>query len=181
MNGMPNIPNMPTGVTDALISFGGAALINSVFGNYWGIFSEFGIPLILADNVLEFEEKHGSRISKLPVEKGSFASYNKVSDPSELTITFSKSSGGSLERGAFLALLSSFEKSLAKVYVITPEKVYRNFNIVGHSQTRTADDGARLMKVTVNLEEVREVSVVLSSDETKNPEDSASVDTGEVE
>lgn len=183
MIGMPNIPNydgLISSGTDALISFAGGALINGLFGNYWGVFTEFGLPIVLADNVIGFEEKHSSRIAKLHIEKGSFASYNKVSDPSNITITFSKGSGGALSRGLFLAELDMLEKSTTKVYVITPEKVYRNYNIVGTSQTRTADDGARLMKVAVNLEEVREVAVDYFNSETKNAEDSESVDVGEV-
>ena len=47
----------------------------------------------------------GSSISKYPVEQGSFASFNKVNNPSMATVQMAKGSGGVLERGLFLAQL----------------------------------------------------------------------------
>jgi len=181
MIGMPDVGNITALKDTALsnaISFGGAALINTIFGNYWGVFNEFGIPIVLADNVVSLNHKNSSRISHAPVEKGSFASYNKVLDPSNITVQLSKGSGGTLERGAFLTQLEILQKSTLKFYIITPEYVYKNYNITGTDLARSAQDGATLIKVNLTLEEVREVAAEYSNSNA-NPEDNPTQDKGE--
>ena len=182
MDGMPNIPDfkgLVSSGTDAAISLGGAALINLVFGNYWGIFNQYGIPILLADNVLSVKYGTTGTVANAPIEKGSFASYNKVEDPYKATVEMSKGSGGSFQRGAFLAQLEMLKNSTLKFYVITPEYVYKDACIVGLDYARSSSDGAQLIKVNVHLEEVREVVVEYSSEEVKNPDDAAKKNGGD--
>ena len=157
--GIPNIPKLPTNIGGALIKFGGAALINAVFGNYWGIFGQNGIPLLLSDNVTSVKHQNTSKVSNAPVERGSFASYNKVGDPFTVTVQMTKGSGGVFMRGAFLALLDALANSTDLFLVITPEAVYPNMAITGYDYAREASDGARLLKVNIHLAEVRQVTV----------------------
>jgi len=157
--GIPNVPKLPRNVGGALIKFGGAALINAVFGNYWGIFGQNGIPLLLSDNVTSVRHQNTSQVSNAPVERGSFASYNKVGDPFTVTVQMSKGSGGVFARGAFLGLLDTLANSTDLFLVITPEAVYPNMAITGYDYAREASDGARLLKVNIHLAEVRQVEV----------------------
>ncbi|MDE1480541.1 hypothetical protein KKI90_19670 [Xenorhabdus bovienii] len=139
---MPDIPNwkgVPNAALDAGISLGGAALINTLFGNYWGIFNQYGIPLLLADNVISLQYQNQYRVVSAPIENGSFATYNKVSDPYKVTVQLTKGSGGTLERGAFLAQLEILAKSTLKFHVVTPEFVYTNAAIVGYDLAREPD------------------------------------------
>ncbi|EPS1557760.1 phage baseplate protein [Proteus mirabilis] len=182
MLGMPDIPNwkgLPNAGLDAGISLGGAALINSLFGNYWGVFNEYGVPLLLADNVISLQYENKSRVVNAPIERGTFASYNKISDPWKATVQMSKGSGGALERGAFLAQLEILSKSTLRFIVITPEFVYKFANIVGYDLAREAKDGATLIKVNVHLEEIREVTVSYAEEEVTKPDDSKVKDTGD--
>ncbi|WP_202608178.1 phage baseplate protein [Proteus sp. G2672] len=182
MFGMPDIPNwkgLPNAGLDAGISLGGAALINSLFGNYWGIFNEYGVPLLLADNVISLQYENKSRVVNAPIERGTFASYNKISDSWKATVQMSKGSGGALERGAFLAQLEILSKSTLRFIVITPEFVYKFANIVGYDLVREAKDGATLIKVNVHLEEIREVTVSYAEEEVTKPDDSKVKDTGD--
>lgn len=179
---MPDIPNwkgLPNAGLDAGISLGGAALINSLFGNYWGIFNEYGVPLLLADNVISLQYENKSRVVNAPIERGTFASYNKISDPWKATVQMSKGSGGALERGAFLAQLEILSKSTLRFIIITPEFVYKFANIVGYDLAREAKDGATLIKVNVHLEEIREVTVSYAEEEVTKPDDSKVKDTGD--
>lgn len=108
MSGFPNIPNYKGLITsggDALISLGGAAVINAVFGNVWGLVNEFGVPVLKSDNVLGLSFTSASTIANAPIERGSFASYNKVASPSQAVVQLSKGTGGPLERGAWLTQL----------------------------------------------------------------------------
>lgn len=185
MIGMPEVSDYKDlatakGTIDALISFGGGFLINQLFGDYWGVFSELGIPILLADNVVSLTHKNTSRISQAPVERGSFTSYNKVSDPANITLQLTKSTGGATGRGIFLAQLEALQKTTLKFYVITPEYVYKNYNIRDIDQSRSAEDGATLLKVNLHLEEIREVTPEYSNS-PMNPEHSKTVDTGEAQ
>lgn len=180
MNGLPSIPDFiaPEVLTNVGLSLGGAALINGVFGKVWGIVNEFGIPIVLADTVLGMNYDAGSSISKYPVEQGSFASYNKVNSPSMATVQMAKGSGGVLERGLFLAQLEGLLKSTLSFHIITPEYVYLNYQIIGINHARTAQDGATMITVNLDLEEVLEAKVDYSIEEVKNPSDANTVDGG---
>ena len=157
--GIPNVPKLPRNAGGALIKFGGAALINAVFGNYWGIFGQNGIPLLLSDNVTSVKHQNTSKVSNAPIERGSFASYNKVGDPFTVTVQMTKGSGGVFMRGAFLGLLDTLANSTDLFLVLTPEAVYPNMAITGYDYAREASDGARLLKVNIHLAEVRQVEV----------------------
>lgn len=184
MAGFPNIPNykgLVTSGSDALISLGGAAVINAVFGNVWGLVNEFGVPVLKSDNVLGLSFTSASTIANAPIERGSFASYNKVASPSQAVVQLSKGTGGPLERGAWLTQLLTYEGSTLKFHVISPEFVHRNMSIVNVDYARSAGEGLQLIVVNVQLEEVREVGVQYSLEEVKNPSDAESVDSGEVQ
>ena len=182
IEGIPNVPNfkgLNTAGTNALISLGGAALIKAVFGNYWGVFNEYGVPILLADNVISLKFTNSSRIAQAPLEQGSFASYNKVAEPYKATVQLSKGSGGALLRGVFLGQIDMLAASTLKFHIITPEYVYTNACITGYDLVREAQDGAQLIKVNLHLEEVREVVVQYETEEVKNPDDTPSKDGGE--
>lgn len=180
--GLPDIPDfkgLVTAGTDAIISFGGATLIRKIFGNQWGVFSQYGIPILLADTVFSVKYQNSSQIAQAPVEKGTFASYNKVQNPYQATVTMIKGGGDPTLRGAFIAQLDTLSKSTLLFHIITPEYVHINAAITGYEYARSPQDGARMIVANLYLEEVREAKVTYETKETANPEDSAQVDTGE--
>jgi len=184
MTGIPNIPDfkgLVTSGSNALIGLGGAAIIRAIFGNVWGLVNEFGVPVVLADNVLGLSFQSASTIVNAPIEGGSFASYNKIATPSQAVVQMSKGSGGALERGAFLAQLLALEGSTLKFYVISPEFVHRNMCITNVDYARSAQEGVQLIVVNVSLEEVREVKVNYSFEEVEAPSDAKAVDGGSVQ
>lgn len=168
--GIPSVPGLPKNIGDAAIKFGGALGINLLFGNYWGVFDQNGIPLLLADNVKSVKFQNRSKVSTAPLEKGSFAAYNKVIEPYTVNVVMTKGSGGVKERGAFLALVDAFANSTDLFMVITPEAIYPNCNIVGYDYVREAGDGARLLKVNLHLQEIREVEVEYTKTKAESAE-----------
>ena len=184
ISGFPNIPDfkgLVTSGSNALIGLGGAAIIRAIFGNVWGLVNEFGVPVLLADNVLGLSFQSASTIVNAPIEGGSFASYNKIATPSQAVVQMSKGSGGALQRGAFLAQLLALEGSTLKFYVISPEFVHRNMCITNVDYARSAQEGVQLIVVNVSLEEVREVKVNYSFEEVEAPSDAKAVDGGSVQ
>lgn len=180
LEGMPKIPDFVPmeSLQNIGISLGGAALIGGIFGKTWGIVNEFGIPIVLADTVVSMNYDAGASISKYPVEQGSFNSYNKVNNPSMSTVQLSKGSGGATGRGLFLAQLEALIKSTLSFHIITPEYVYMNYQIVGINHARSAQDGATMITVNLDLEEVLEAKVKYDIEKVKAPSDANTVDGG---
>ena len=186
IKGMPNIPDMPnpenlvqSGI-DAAISFGGAFAIRMVFGDSWGIFNQYGVPILLADNVTSVEYRNTATVATAPLERGTFATYNKVQDPYTATVQMTKGSGSPAQRGLFIAQLEMLSKSTLLFNVLTPEYVHRRAAIVGFGYKRMPQDGARIIVANIDLKEVREVNVGYEKVEVKSPQDSAVVNSGEV-
>lgn len=182
--GMPNIPNfkgLVTSSADALISFGGASLIRMVFGNQWGIYSQFGVPILLADTVYSVNYQNTAQVSQAPLEKSSFASYNKVQNPYQASVVMVKGGGDPTVRGLFIAQMEALTNSTLLFNVVTPEYVHRNAAIVGFDYARAPQSGARMIAANIHLEEIREVEVAYEIKETANPADSATVSGGEVQ
>lgn len=180
--GMPNIPNFKGLVTsgvDAIIGFGGAYAINRIFGNQWGVYNQFGVPILLADTVHSLKYQNTSQVAQAPVEKGTFASYNKVQDPYKASVTLIKGGGNPTERGAFIAQLEMLSKSTLLFNVVTPEYVHRNASIVGYDFAREPGGGARMIIANLHLQEVRQSRVEYETVETKAPEDSPTAEAGE--
>ena len=172
--GIPNIPGFSPSVTEALISFGGAWLINKLFGNYWGVFDQHGFPIMLVDSVVSIEYKSQNSVTSAPIEKGSFASYNKIKEPEEITVQLNKGSGGVTERALFMAQLKALSGSVNRFIIITPEAIYPNHSIESIDYARHADDGARLIKANLHLKEIRQVKseyVENQTEDTSNSKD----------
>lgn len=182
--GIPDIPGfkgLPSAGAGALVSFGGAFIINKIFGEQWGVYSQFGIPILLADTVESVGYQNSSTIASAPVEKGSFASYNKVQNPYTSKVTLTKGGGSAAERGLFIGQLDTLSKSTLLFHIVTPDYVHLNAAIVGFDYSRSATNGSRIIVANLLLQEVREVVVSYESEETENPEDSDTEDDGEKE
>ena len=184
MAGMPNLPSgfkgLVTAGTDAAISLGGAALIRAVFGDVWGLVNEFGVPILLSDSVKNVDYTNSSTISKFPIEKGSFSSYNKVTDPRFLSVQLIKWKGTKLEKSAWLALLELYANSTLKFHVVTPEYLYRNYNITRLAYMRD-NTSIQMITASIDLEEVREVQLEFGTQEAKAEQDNTTVEGGTVQ
>lgn len=184
IDGLPDIPGfkgLEVSGLDALIGFGGAFAINMIFGNQWGVFSQFGVPILLADTVYSVKYSNSNTVSSAPIERGSFTDYNKVQDPYKASVTMIRGGGNATMRGAFIAQLEALSRSTLLFNVVTPEYVHRNASIVGYNYVREPQNGARMIAATIELQEIRESSVRYESVEVENPADSPLRDAGEVQ
>lgn len=188
MDGAPNIPGYsfnPHSIVsegiDAIIGFGGAYAIGLIFGDRWGIFNQYGVPVLLADNVTSVEYQNTANVLSAPVEKGTFASYNKVQDPSTAVVQMTKGGGDVTMRGLFITQLEALSRSTLLFHVLTPEYVHLNMAITGFGYKRTSTAGARIIVANISLKEVREVTVLYDSEATENPADQPVSDSGDVQ
>lgn len=175
----------------------------------WGIYDEFGKPLgeqraiggvlgavldtiggigILGiginDNTLSTNDVQYSketRVSDFPIERGKFASYNKVEMPASPVVTLCFS-GNERTRAAFLNAIDGAVKSTGLYTVVTPEVRYLNYSIERYAYSRRSYEGATLLKVELSLKEIRSVSAVFSTvDKPKDPGSAPPADGGKVQ
>jgi hypothetical protein len=145
----------------------------------WGIYdSDTNQPVLISDNTVSFGYKQEYKISDYPIQKGTFANYNKVELPFIATIRMSV--GGSLlDRAKFLDELVTLGTSTQLFNVITPEHVYLNANIIDYDYQRTTINGAGMIVADIKLMEIR-LTAQATFNNTQSTTDKSSVDGGQV-
>ncbi|ASC05187.1 phage baseplate protein [Acetobacter pasteurianus] len=150
--------------------------------SHWGIFDASKNRVLAAAHVISLDGQSSYRISDAPLEEGAFSSYNKVTAPSIYRILVicdgSEIGGGGLSdlvsmysignfknaltgsgdmyvRKDFLDTLEALEQDTNLYSVATPEKVYRNVNILGSRWSRSSRGGITMPAVEIALQTVR--------------------------
>jgi hypothetical protein len=124
----------------------------------WGIYDTDGNPLadekLLSTGAVEYSKE--TKISDFPLERGGFASYNKVETPANPRVTL-YFTGSENERTEFLNTLDEAVKSTDLYSVVTPEMTYIEYSIEKYDYQRTHSKGANLLIVDLALREIRQV------------------------
>jgi len=194
--GVPLIPRSPNFPPLAGIGLGSLESIiwrSFQIDSRWGIFDSqgnavgnpqnliletIGLGSTLSTKSVEFVKE--TRVSDFPLEKGGFASYNKVELPAEPTVTLCVS-GSESARQAFLSDIDKACKSVDLYSVVTPEITYANYAIEKYNYQRRSEKGCTLLQVEIALREVREVSAKFAKAAPKQPAASPQVDNGKVQ
>lgn len=164
---LPNVPDLP-GVPPIARTLGVEAvaavamldpsLAADIFGGpsvtKWGVFDMQGNQVLTPDSFVRMEMDQSYAVSDYPVEAGSFASYNKVKQPEEGTVTLAKG-GPATDRDSFLQDVQKLEESLKQYQIIAPEKVYYPVTIDRVSYERRAGGGAYLILAHLHFKEIR--------------------------
>lgn len=120
----------------------------------WGIFAKGGGQALEPDNITVFEPSREFRISEYPVEEGAFRSYNKVALPAIDRVTMTKG-GSDADRSDFLDAVEAMLETTDLYDIVTPEGTYTDRNLVRRSVRRTAESGATLITIELEMSEVR--------------------------
>ncbi len=101
------------------------------------------------------------KISDFPIERGGFASYNKVEMPANpmMVLYFS---GTETERKKFIDTIDAATKSLELFAIVTPEVNYIGYSMERYAYRRANNQGAYMYIIEVLLKEVREVTSIYS-------------------
>jgi len=204
---IPRSPNFPPLVQAGLGLIQGALWSALQSDTRWGIFDQSGNPLanpsqltgVTADIVgaLGFGTTYSTssvdyqkavQVSDFPIEKGSFANYNKVELPGEPSVILALS-GTENDRAKFLSEIDKACKSVDLYNVVTPEATYKDYSLVSYRYGRHQDHGATLLVVELMLREIRQVSAqyVNSSNQSdnvnkpKNPDATPTTSAGKVQ
>ena len=121
-------------------------------------------------SVLSMNVGGASSASDFPVEEGSFATYNKVIRPETVRVSYAVS-GSASDRALFLSEIRDAKNNNTLLDVYMPETVglYQNYTIVNYQMNRSADSGASIFYIDVDLIEVKEVSAKYIASSKKTP------------
>jgi len=204
--GVPSLPRLATGSQIVRLGIG---ILSSIIwqavqaDNTWGIFDKSGKALGISNDsgliasVIQLSSSYQStvsfaygkevRVSDFPIERGSFASFNKVESPAQVTVPLSLS-GNDADRNQFLQSIDAATKSTELYDCATPDSIYIDYSITGYNYERAATSGANLLLVNITLQEVRSVSAAFSvsqrkikQDAAKNPSAEPTIDSGRVQ
>ena len=194
----------------ALGSFGQAGLsvlesslwqyLTGLFAGQWGIYYEGGSPLVGSDtpgftgillsalgfkqpvtSTQDFEYRKEMHSSEFPVERGGFASYNKVELPGRPMVVMAIS-GSESDRSQFLNAIDFATKSTRLYSVVTPTVTYYNHSLDRYAYRRSGERGATLLTVDIFLTEIRQVSSQYTQiNAPKNPSATPPQNSGNVQ
>ena len=133
----------------------GINAVNEDFNN-WNIIDENGQRVLTFDSFIKSSVNSESKVTQMPVERGSFVDYNIVKTPLNMSVTLVKS-GSSDELSEYVNTLLELVDSTKLVTVITPEKEYNNMKIVKVNFDRSTDNGVNIILAECNFLEIRQV------------------------
>lgn len=179
---LPGVPALPRSPSFPPLVRVGLGLVQGMLWRIfqvqtrWGIFDSKGKPLgdpakftglignaldaaglgsTLSTNAVDYSKE--TRVSDFPLERGSFASYNKVEAPASPIVTLCLT-GSEKNRRTFLEAIDKACKSTDLYSVVTPEVTYIDYSVERYNYSRRASKGATLLIVEITLKEIRQVS-----------------------
>lgn len=125
-------------------------------GSEWAVVARNKRLSVQFDGIMDIDVKNESKVLTSPIEKSSFAAYNKVETPLDVVITGASQQDGATQ-SAILDALNKLVSGAELVDIVTPTAVYLKMTLESYSYKRTATDGASLLVVELHAIEVREV------------------------
>ena len=120
----------------------------------------------------EFSAEKSSRLPDEPIEKGSFATYNRLIEPRSITCRLSIEGGASKLQSAIDRLTTLCENN-EKITLTTPEQSYKNMMLESFDYRRDATNGRGVLFVDLRFKEIREVQ---SAQTTTSVEEAEPID-----
>ena len=125
------------------------------------------------NSMQEFSAEKSSRLPDEPIEKGSFATYNRIIEPRAITCRLSIEGSASKLQSAIDRLTDLCEND-EKITLTTPEQSYPNMMLESFDYRRDAMNGRGVLYVDLRFKEIREVAsqqTTTSVEEPIEPED----------
>ena len=122
----------------------------------WTLLSEDGADVLTFDSMLSVEVSAENQVAYEPIEKGSFAAYNKAATPTQLRVKLARS-GSDYDQQSMLNTLDRLCDGADLLTLVTPAQEYAGYNLEAYSYGRTDSGGAHLLVVELSLVEIRQV------------------------
>lgn len=141
---------------DKLLDFTGNG--DTPIERIWMFVDESGESAVPFNVYLSMDVKNESKVVSMPVESGSFVTYNKVKSPIQITASLAIK-GSPAEIKTSLSSIMDMVDDTAIISLITPDYEYKSLCITSCNYRRSADDGIDLLIVDCVLTEIREIEL----------------------
>ncbi len=134
-------------------------------------------------SMLEFSAQAHTTLPIEPIEKGSFATYNRVLEPIVIRAKLAKK-GTKSDQQKLVDTLKKYKDGVEKCTVVTPETVYKDYCLEGYEVRRDNRTGHNVIIVDVEFHEIREVATQQTTTAVDEPEpitEESSADGGMVD
>lgn len=174
MAGIPGYPVLKSGKIPAPITSVLSSAIGSLWsalfpGEKWGIYEPgTETPILEVDSVVELGVNGSAEASSYKIETGSFASYNKVRNPTAILLRVTKE-GQAITRASIVNWLELNVSAASMFDVVMPEKRYTNYTVVDYRILRNSSSGAGLIVADITVQEVRESVATYSNSNIEDP------------
>lgn len=186
MAGIPGFPVLMSGKVPAPVT----SVLSSAIGSFWGALfpgERWGIyaagsetPLLEVDSVVELGINGSAEVSSYKIETGSFASYNKVRNPTAIMLRVTKE-GRADVRAAIVDWLALEVTAPSLFDIVMPEKRYSGYSVVDYRIFRNSSSGAGIIVADITLQEVREIIAVYSNSNIEDPNNQPSAPASRVQ
>ena len=128
----------------------------------WAIAKEDGTDALTISSFLSCDIRNDSQVVSGNVEEGSFAAYNKVFQPVEISVSVGIQ-GTDSELQEALNKIDSLKNGLELVSIVTPNSEYKNMNCVSYSYSRKRENGLGALWVDLEFQEIRQVKATYTN------------------
>ena len=151
----------------------------------WQFTDGFGNAVLPSTVVIDAHIVSGGSVVSEVIEKGSFATYNKVMEPLEINVTLAFE-GTDAYLQSCLEKVEKLKQTLSWVSIVTPIHEYENMALQNYDYSVNTTDGLGVLYINTLFIEVRETDVAYSTSdissismaEATNPSDVSQQDTG---
>ncbi len=147
------------------------------------MFSDGILPTAI---IIKMSMKDGGTVVSGPVEEGSFATYNKTTDPFEISATLAFQ-GTDTYLQSIITSLKTLKSSVTTFSIITPYEEYKGMTLESYSYEYSLDNGLGILYVDAEFKEIREIMLSYTKQqyipvsETKTPDATSTEDAGSVQ
>lgn len=166
----------------------------SSYNPVWTLAAEGGGDAVSFDVFCEMECKGENQVAYEPLEKGSFAAYNKQASPLQFRVVLAMTGDAATQQDA-LDRIEELCNGTELLSLITPQQEYESLNLESYSYRRNETTGASLLTVELMLVEIRQVESAattvatqsatggkpISAANAKNASNTSKVNTGQTQ
>ena len=133
-------------------------------------------------SMFQMQVRCGGSVVSSPIEAGSFISYNKTTEPLEITATLAFSGSDAFLQSA-LDSLNTLKQSVTTFSIQTPAYEYENMTLQNFDYAWRREDGRGVLYVSAMFIEIREVQVAytdttITEADSKSPSAVSNVNGG---
>ena len=115
--------------------------------------------------IFDMAVRCGGTVVDSPIERGSFFSYNKTTEPLEITATLSFEGSDTLLQSV-LSNLKTLKESVTLFSIITPTYEYENMTFQNYDYSFTREQGLGVLYINAVFKEIKEVTVAYTQQQT---------------